>query len=395
MFKRFIKLLKYFYKFALSKKKWCWPRQSQVLILDATQQDILVEYLKRWDPEVLYLRGEQFNLPVLLASFFKRGSMEDAYVDCYIEKVSPRLIVTCIDNNLNFYRVSKRHPKIKTLFIQNGYRGYYLDVFELLDKSNQSFLRELKVDYMMVFGSDIGKKFSRYIAGDTVEMGSIKNNMVPREKLSRSGVIAFVSQWRQNVGVNMGGTFYSFEDLCTKPDGIVVKYLINYAKLKNKKLMIIPSRSASNDLRSKEEAYFRGLMGGEPEFLHSSGPNGSYKAIDSAEIVVSVDSTLGYESIARGNKTAIFCIRDSLLGVPGYSFGWPGDFSDEGIFWTNKPDPDSFVRILDYLFKVDDASWRKDVESIKFSSFMMYDLGNTILKSTLEKVLGAPPGVKF
>ena len=54
----------------------------------------------------------------------------------------------------------------------------------------------------------------------------------------------------------------------------------------------------------KEKDYFRELMGIEPEFFNLPGSYAGYQAVDSAEIVVSTDSTLGYESIARCQKTA-------------------------------------------------------------------------------------------
>ncbi len=388
MLKRIKKIWSSFCRVILSEKKWCWPRQSEVLIFDASRQVVLKEFLKGCSPEVLHLRGEQFNVPVLLASFFKRGSRADAYVDCFIEKVSPRLIVTYIDNNISFYTISKRHPGVKTLFIQNGSRGYYCDVFESLNKAEQSFLQKLKVDYMLVFGSEIGKKYSRYVAGDTVLIGSIVNNGARKEKSPRLGVIAFVSQWRQSSGINLGGTFYSFDNFWRKPDDLIIQCLINYARLKNKQLVIILGQRASDDLRSNEEAYFRKLMGSEPEFLCPLGSCAGYQAVDSAEVVVSLDSTLGYESIARGNKTAIFSIRGAFVNSLGLNFGWPADFPDAGLFWTNKPDLDGFVRILDYLFEVDGEQWREDIRTSNFSSIMMYDPGNTILKSTLEKIMG-------
>ena len=141
----------------------------------------------------------------------------------------------------------------------------------------------------------------------------------------------------------------------------------------------------------REEVYFESLMGGEAEFFRPEGTCPGLRAVDSAEIVVTIDSTLGYESIARGNKTAFFSIRPKLCKDFKTSFGWPRDLLNEGPFWTMNPDSDSFVRILDYLFEVDDAQWRKDIEAINFSSLMVYNPGNTILNSTLEKVLGAPP----
>jgi len=397
MFKRFIRLWQSFCKFILAEKKWCWPSQSDVLVLDATLPSmVLVEFLEPWSPKVLHMRGEQFNIPVLLASFFKRGSLVNAYVDCYIEKVRPRLLVTFMDTYVGFYSISKRHPDVKTLFVQNAMRNYFTDIYEVFDDLGSEVTSNFFVDYMMVLGPDIGKKYSQYIAGEIVEMGSIKNNLVRKEKSSQQGVIALVSQWRDCAGFQMKGDFCLFEDFWTKPDSLVVQCLMQYAKTKNKQLMIIPNRlkNLPEDLIRREEDYYRELLGSEPEILYPSGPYPAYQAVDSAEIVVSLDSTLGLESIARGGKAAIFPIRGPAIGDPSLNFGWPGDFPDEGLFWTNSPNPESFVRILDYLFAVDDEQWRKDVEASNFSSILAYDPGNSIFKETLEKILGTPPSSK-
>ena len=76
------------------------------------------------------------------------------------------------------------------------------------------------------------------------------------------------------------------------------------------------------------------------------------------------------------------------------TYGWPADFPDEGFFWTNNPDPDSFVRILDYLFEVDDLRWRKDLEDTNFSSLMVYDPENSAFQTILEKELRPPSETK-
>jgi surface carbohydrate biosynthesis protein len=392
MFKSLKRLWRGFCKVIFSEKKWCWPRQSDVLILDNTQP-VLTKYLEPWNPEVLHMRGELFYIPVLLASIFKRGSRVNAYTDCFIEKVRPRLVVTFMDHYENFFTISKRFPDAKTLFVQHGLRGYYFSVFEKLDDLDSETIRNYFVDYMLVLGSGIGKKYSQCIGGETVIVGSVKNNFVPKENPPQQGVIAFLSLWRPTTGLNMKEAFVPFEDFWTKPDSLVVQCLAQYAKVKNKRLMIIPNRhkNSTEDLARREESYYRELLGCDPELLTPSGPYPGYQAVDSAEIVVSIDSTLGYESIARGNKTAIFSIRGGFVNDPSLNFGWPGDFSEEGLFWTNNPDPDSFVRILDYLFEVDDIQWRKDVRASNYSSIMEYDPGNSVLKETLERVLGASP----
>jgi surface carbohydrate biosynthesis protein len=339
------------------------------------------------------LRNELFYIPVLLASFFERGSRVDAYMDTFIKKVRPRLVVTFMDHYDTFFTISKRFPDVKTLFVQHGLRGYYFSVFEKFDDHDSKTASNYFVDYMLVLGSGIGKKYSQCIGGETVVVGSVKNNFVPKENSPQKGVIAFLSSWRPSTGLNMKETFVPFEDFWTKPESLVVQCLAQYAKVKNKRLMIIPNRhkNSTEDLARREESYYRELLGSEPELLSPPGPYPGYQAVDSAEIVVSIDSTLGYESIARGNKAAILSIRGGFVNDPSLNFGWPGDFPEEGLFWTSKPDLDSFVRILDYLFAVDDAQWREDVRASNYSSIMVYDPENPILKKTLEGILGAPP----
>jgi surface carbohydrate biosynthesis protein len=391
MIVRMKKLWLIFKYFIFSKKIWSWPRKSEVLIFDGTNKDILLEFLGPWHPEVLYVRGEQTNMMVLLKSLFGGGKGVDHYIDCFIEKVQPRLVVTFIDNHSLFYYISERHQDVKTLFIQNGLRG--AQFFEGL-ASRISLGDSLQVDYMMTFGSCVGAEYAKYIQGFVVPIGSIKNNLMCKAQTQQKGVLAFVSQWHHS-GFFMGDTFYSQEEFYKQTDRLIVQCMVRYAEKNNKRLMIIPRHLKDSDLHEMEEAYFGSLMmGNKPEFLEQSGYYPNYEAVDSVEVAVTVDSTLGYESIARGNKTAIFSTRGTYLGIEGIGFGWPRDSPDEGLFWTNNPDLDSFNRILDYLFEVKDEQWEKDVESTNYSSLMVYDPGNSILKKILEKELRYPPSKK-
>lgn len=376
--------------FFRAHKCWYWPRLSDVLIYDAINQDVIMEYIHPWKPEVLHVRGEQINMRVLFASLFRSGKRANAYVDCFIEKVRPSLIITFIDNSLNFITISQRHPNVKTLVIQNGWKGYYADIFETLDKLDSIWRSKLKIDYMLLFGPAIGAEYARYIRGTVMPIGSLKNNQVPRTQKLRRDVIAYSSQWHKE-GLYMGDIFYTHESFFGQVDRIILRCLERYARSKKKELVIIPRNAKHSDLHAQENLYFRELLGCECVFLAPNGLYPSYQALDAADVVVAVDTTLGYESIARGKKTAIFSIRSNLLGIHGLTYGWPADFPDEGPFWTNCPDSNAFVRILDYLFEVDDAQWRKDIEATNFSSLMIYNPGNSILRSILERELRSAP----
>jgi len=393
MFPKIKKLWRYLCYFFQTKKVWTWPQHSKVLIYDAANSEVLLEYLKPWNPEILHVREEKINLRVLLKSLLKKGKRSDAYIDCFIEKVNPRLVITTIDNSTLFYKISGRHPDIKTLFLQNGTRSYFLDIFGVLEKLDSDTLSTFFVDYMLVFGSEIGKRYSRYVKGSVLLAGSIKNNLVRKENSSQPGVIAYIGMWRfpREDSYFINNHYFSFEDFWTPSENLIIQCLKHYARENDKRLIIIPNSRSSENLLRKEKEYFRELMGIEPEFFEASGPYPSYQAVDSAEVVVSIDSTLGYESIGRGKKTAIFSIRGTLLKLSSErDYGWPGDFPDEGPFWTNKPDTDIFIRILDYLFDVSDEQWKKDVEATNFSSIMEYAPKNTVFQSILEKELGPP-----
>jgi surface carbohydrate biosynthesis protein len=374
-----------------AKPIWKGPRKSDVLIFDIAGNDILLEYLEPWHPEVLPVRGEQINVIVLLKSLFRGGAKPDAYIDCFIEKVRPRLIVTLVDNSKHFYTISNRHPDVKTLFIQNGIRSYYMDSFQFLDTLNSEVLKTYFVDYMLVFGSSIGKHYKQYFEGNMLPMGSVKNNYAPKEKLLNLGVIAFVSQWRSTSTIDIDGINSSRENIFEKSNRLVIQCLANYAKKKNKRLIIVQKNQGRTDFLRQEEMYLKGILGYLPECAKLDSPYSNYQVIDSAEVVVTINSTLGFESIARGKKTAIFSILSSLLEVKGFNYGWPAEFPDVGPFWTNKLDSDIFIEILDYLFEIDDKQWQKDLDTTNYSSIMEYDPGNTRLMSVFENELGTPP----
>ena len=50
-------------------------------------------------------------------------------------------------------------------------------------------------------------------------------------------------------------------------------------------------------------------------------------------MVVFIDSALGYQSLARGNKSLACCIRSNFIKNKNLKFGWPAQFKNEGLFW--------------------------------------------------------------
>lgn len=387
MLHRLEKIVGYLSYLWRAKKRWSWPKESDVLIFDACGAELLQEHLLDWSVEVLPVRGESISIPVLLASLFAKGKKSDAYFDVYIRKVKPRLVLTFIDNTLAFYRLSGRHPGVKTMFIQNGLRGYHIDIFEQMDallNSDEKFC----VDYMLCFGQGIGGHYQRYVSGSVVAMGALRNNRQMRADVSVQGSLAYVSQWLPS-GVQIEGRIYTQDEFVGAVDRCILEVVCEYVREHGKQLHIIPRTQSGSADREAEARHFTSIVGANFRFLEYEIPGSSYRAIDASDVIVGVDSTLLYEAVARGVKTAIFSIRGSLLGIKGFDFGWPAHYPADGAFWTNAPSFEKFRAVLDYLFSVSDDAWQKELESVRFDDLMRFDQGNSVLKRTLEKVLVA------
>jgi len=111
----------------------------------------------------------------------------------------------------------------------------------------------------------------------------------------------------------------------------------------------------------------------------------SYGVIDNSEIVVFTSSTLGYEALARGIKTAALLIDAKLLDADALKFGWPVKVKDDGKFWTHQFDEKRFREILDYLLTVSDANWDK-IRSETIREIICYDENNSQFVETLKSL---------
>lgn len=345
-------------------------------------------YLTGYSVEILPVRGESVNVSCLLRAILKlsfwRGRPLQAYTDAYIQVVSPTVILTYIDNDTAFYSISNRFPNIRTIFLQNGTRGESGDVFGSLVQSNN-----YRVDYMLVHGVAIGKHYQKFILGETIVVGSLKNN---RDRKSSDVVprsILFISQYHDKpknnepCWVERDGTPIYWDQFFAA-ERRVLSFLSKWC-VENDKLLWICGRGDNKD-GTEKDFYTEQLKGCMWKYIPRSDSKSSYKQIDSAELVVFIDSTLGYEAICRGKKTASFSCRGSSLNSPATKFGWPAVMSDNGPFWTNKPNEKDFRRIMDYLETVSDEEWEK-TRKFYANDLMEFDAGNTRFIALLDQLL--------
>ena len=110
--------------------------------------------------------------------------------------------------------------------------------------------------------------------------------------------------------------------------------------------------------------------------------------------MVFIDSTLGYESICRGKKTAALSCRGASLLSVSANFGWPTELPNNGPFWTNDQDETQFQRVMDYLNTVSDQEWEQTCQ--KYTNKLMdFDPGNTRFVALLDQLLPIPDSQKI
>lgn len=362
---------------SLTRLRWriLPPRHKPVLLYFVTGADVIAPYFTSDEFQVLDLRESEVNLWVALRCLLDRDLSAQNYALIYIKIVKPKLVITFIDNFPAFFQVKNHFPEITTVLIQNGVRVDPRDLFETASEASGS--NKNCVDKMFVFGSAIGAIYAKYTDGEIVPIGSFKNNLVPSTK-SKTRTVAYISTYRSGLARttvipdSLPGFPIQYGEIVDRREQTII-FLANFCKKNDLGLVII---GKDEDFEG-EKNYYRGLL---KDFSWTISQRQTstinYEVLDESEFAVFTSSTLGYESLARGKKTAAFLIDAEIIDSPSIKFGWPVSLSDEGKFWTNRLDEKRFTEILDYLVNASSDDWEK-IRSETMREIINYDPGNS------------------
>jgi len=372
-----------------AKKTWTKPNVAKVLIYDRMGSENFLQYLSENHVAILDVRGETINFYIILKIICKKKLInKENYINLYIELTDPLIVMTFIDNTIPFYKIQLKNPKAKKIFVQNGTRGELGDIFGYIQKNNYYY-----VDYMLTFSHSIGCKYQKYIQGEVIVIGSFKNNSFSNSKIrSEKKSVLFISQYHpESVPkkypflVNPDGQPIYWDDFFAA-EFKVIPFLGKYCAEHD---LILKIAARTHAVDGVEYQFFKKIVGskGWLYYPHSSSFS-SYQLVESSEFIVSIDSTLGYEALARGKKTACFSIRDFTIHTASTKFGWPAKIPENGPFWTNFADVQEFERVIDYVTAVSDEEWQK-ARHHYMADIMEYDPGNTRFMN-LVRELGVP-----
>jgi len=347
---------------------------------------------KSFDPTAHVL-----NIYVLLNAIRNHRFSLVGYCASFIRLSKPRVVLTMMDNDTNFYQLKALCPDQNFIGIQNGLRG------NISPTSNTGFFnllghlklhKKLSVDHLFVFGPAIANSYQQVIYGEITPHGSLINNFQkPFNRRSRSTQlqIALLSSLpstdpsRDEIYSFFGNSPMTYREYF-EAEGSIANYLDNYCQKNDHHLTILGKRPAS---APSEEQFFRDRIGSSGwTFVPRQSTTSNYVEVDKADVIVAIDSTLGYECLARGLRVAFLSVRldrmrrPELEHIKDFDFGFPLELGDEGSFWTNKSDESNFDRVLSFCCNSSWHDWDIASQTVR-DQIMIYDPGNTKLLSVL------------
>ena len=363
------------------------PKKSDVVIWGAPRFiKVLIDkqFIPKKKISLIHIWGESINLSILLKCILKLRLNILDYSEEYLRYTKPKIIISFLDNYEIFYKL-KSEKKQKKILIQNAYRTGERKFFEKKD-----FILKSNLDYILTQNYPIIKKYQSICKADIRPIGSFLSNNSKCKYNKKRFDILYVSTFRNTKKYNrIIDKKISLNDYINA-EARLIKNIYEYCKKKKIKFSILPT-NPNKDQEIEEKIFFNKLLGKEKNWRlllrKADDFNYAYDIIDQSKVVVGIDSTLLYESFARGTKTIFFDIRpnNNFLKKRRH-FGWPKKFNQEGPFWSSINKPYKVHKLIDKVNLMDNRIWKKI--KLKYEKdLMVTDKKNSILKKIIKKYL--------
>jgi len=360
---------------------------KQVALHDASGINILNKYVPENELSVIDVEHVNFFAALRMLVTGKKSFFD--YTIAYIKIFKPRFVFTFIDNNIDFYKLAAIFPKVKFIAIQNGLRSNYANqmsngFFDLLE--NESANSRLSANVICVLGTTAADQYTQYIRAKPVITGSLKNNLIGNQiKPTEHFDIVYVSQHapfeipNSEVKFFFGNTsitaseFYAVEQK-------IVQFLVARSKQTNQSFAVLGKRPDS--ISYEREFFTTAASPHTVRFIPRTSETSTYEFCNSASLIVTTDSTIGYEFLARGNKVSFLSGRINAVSnelsreIRDTDFGFPLELGASGPFWTNIATESEFEQVIGSVQSMSDAQWASAISPYN-EVLMAYQPGNS------------------
>lgn len=367
------KILKLFFLLKNIKFTFYRVNQNNILIFDEKGYETIKPFFKGKKHSILKSRGEEINLYIIFKILFDLKSINyNSYINKYIEIVNPKYIFHHSVNHRFFY-IKKKFPKLKTIFIQSE----FIHKTEIIKFKKSGFC-----DYALLWGKQDLTNFKN-ISRKRILIGSILNNHNKEKKIEKyKNSILFISQFRENKNnyfQTNTGKIFKYENFM-KADRFGFEVFLNYCKLRKKKMYVLFAARTKEKIK-KEIEFYKNKKTNNLIFLKSTKKHYGYKVTQYFNKIFFVNSTLGFECLARNKKCFFLNVRDRFLRFKYINL----PMSKNGPNWCDSLDQKIIFNKIDKFMGVKDSQISKIYEKY-FPNIIYYDKDNLKFKFFLNNI---------
>ena len=327
---------------------------------------------KKFNNQVFFLFRNEYNFFIYLAAFLRiffpqEKNLFSRYLLIYLKLKRIKVIVSDHDNDIQLYLIKKKLKSVKVILIQNGTRASYGDIFWKIKKN-----KDYKVDDFIVLNEDIKNKYKNYVNAKYHIFGSCRLNTFlmhqKRKPKIQKNTIVYISQYRE-----------ALEKQKILPDNQIVRFLNNFCEKKKINFRINLKYKSNTANFFKEKNHFKKIIAcDDNKFFFNKNSLESYRNVLRSNLIITCDSTMGYETLSLKRKTFFISIRGGKYRT-GCQFGWPGSYKKEGFFWSKFLVEKKIERKLDTLINCNKFEWFKKIKKYKKNiAFQDYNFSTKI-----------------
>jgi len=377
--------------------KFSLPSKNNLIIFDDMSIEDLKYVISDFKYFILQTRFENvttlyINPLIILKTILNyRGNLWSAYLITIINLVSPKVILTVIDNSIKFFEIAKKLQSKDLHFfaIQNGAR---YDLKRYLFKFKKKLLKE-----------DMTRKFfiPNFFCFGEFEVDDYKNKNIDVQNFLPVGSLR-LANFMLEKEINLKQKNYLY-DILLVSDGITqetdqnfgtegevvrmakfIKYTIKYASENRKRIIFSLKRlnSTRNNLEQELKFYKKNLNDFEYDYLISNSTINfekskylTYELMLKSNVTMSSFSTLLRENLSIGRKSLSVNFMENNIF----------DFPLEGLCKLKNCDYDKFQNKLNAILEMSEEHFT--AKSNHKNYLMLYDNKISTIDNIKNKII--------
>lgn len=315
----------------LGRTKIFWkPKKTPILIRASTGITPVSKLFLENSFTIFEVGGRTISVKVLIRALLDRRNLPfgKKYFAHYVAETEALAVFSNVNHSGGLSGAALVNPEVITVSFQNGVRGEVRR--EAYSQGRITSGREVAFG----FEAEELKWFHESLEIERLiyATGSLKSNLVPIEKTTPSTLgVVFPSQWRPKIQRDEGRLSYQ-----GRFSYWLLPHLASWCRIAGFSLTIL---GATTETLEEKSFYDKILGAGTYEYIARNPGDWKvgYNAVDRAELVVSIASSLGIEAIARGKKTLFYLMSE---GTPeeGQGFSPVVASCPIGPFWVHDGD---------------------------------------------------------